>query len=96
MFREDILDLIAAEGADEFEVRSYEQDALNLCLLDLSDKHRSLLNLAYTPGVKIRDLARNEGATPEAFYMRLNRLRRSLMKCVEGKIPELKRNESPA
>ena len=43
------------------------------------------LSLAYTPGVKVKELAEQAGSTAAAFYMRLKRLRRQLMQCVEQK-----------
>ena len=86
VFREDILELMADEGVEELEVRNAENDALQNCLLELSEKQRQFVTLAYTPGVKVKDLAAEAGSTAAAFYMRLKRIRRKLMQCVESKI----------
>lgn len=86
VFREDVFDLIAEEGAEEHEQRAAEERALESCLEELPAKQRDFVTLAYTRGVKVVDLARRAGATPEAFYMRLNRIRRSLMQCIEGRL----------
>ncbi len=85
VFREDILELMADEGAEEIEVRSAEHDALELCLAELPEKQRKLVLLAHTPEVKVKQLAADAGSTAAAFYMKINRLRKTLLVCVEGK-----------
>lgn len=90
VFREDVLELMAGEAAEELRQRSTEQDALESCLLAMTEKQRRFVMLAYTPGVKIKELAEEAGSTPAAFYMRLKRLRRQLMKCVETKTLQTK------
>lgn len=86
VFREDILELMADEGSEEVEERQAEYEALESCLAEMPEKHRSLLVLAYTSGVKVKELAAEAGSTSAAFYMRLNRLRKQLMHCVEAKV----------
>lgn len=85
VFREDLFELLADEGAEEIEQRQREYEALETCLQALPEKHRQLLTLAYTPGVKVKELAEQAGSTSAAFYMRLNRLRRDLLRCMESK-----------
>tara|TARA_R110000850_G_scaffold91867_5_gene195325 strand:- start:276 stop:827 length:552 start_codon:yes stop_codon:yes gene_type:complete len=88
VFREDILELMADEGIEELDTRHNEHDALQSCLLELPEKQRRFVTLAYTPGVKVKDLAEEAGSTAAAFYMRLKRIRRQLMHCVESKIQQ--------
>jgi RNA polymerase sigma-70 factor (ECF subfamily) len=85
VFREDILELMADEGTEEIDSRQAEHEALESCLREMPEKQRRLLTLAYTPGVKVAELAKEAGSTAAAFYMRLSRLRRGLAKCVESK-----------
>ncbi|MEM8954626.1 MAG: sigma-70 family RNA polymerase sigma factor [Verrucomicrobiota bacterium] len=85
VFNEDILNLMADEGAEELPARQAEHDALESCLNEMPEKQRRLLTLAYTPGVKINELAKEAGASAASFYMRLSRLRRGLAKCIESK-----------
>lgn len=85
VFREDVLELMADEGAGEVEQRHAEHEALEACLLAMPEKQRRFLTLAYTPGVKIKQLAEEAGSSAAAFYMRLKRLRRQLMDCMEEK-----------
>ena len=85
VFREDILELMADEGAEEIDQRQEEYDALESCLAAMPEKSRQLLTLAYTPGVKVKELAAQAGSSSAAFYLRLNRLRKELMNCIESK-----------
>ena len=85
VFREDVLELMADEGVSELDGRQAEHDALQTCLLELPERQRKFVTLAYTPGVKVKDLAAEAGSTAAAFYMRLKRIRRQLMQCVESK-----------
>lgn len=85
VFREDVLELMAEEGAEEIDDRKAEHDALEGCLAAMPEKQRHFVTLAHTPGVKIKELAEQAGSTAAAFYMRLNRLRQQLLKCVESK-----------
>lgn len=85
VFREDILTLMADEGIEEVEEGRTGHDALAACLSEMPEKQKQFLLLAYTPGVKVKDMAREAGSTAAAFYMRLKRLRRQLMDCMDGK-----------
>lgn len=85
VFREDVLELMADEGAEELDNRAQEHEALEACLLAMPEKQRQFLTLAYTPGVKIKEMAKEAGASAASFYMRLKRLRRQLMQCMESK-----------
>ena len=85
VFREDVLELMADEGVEELDTRRSEHEALEACLMELPEKQRQLITLAYTPGVKVKELAEEAGSTAAAFYMRLKRMRRQLMECVESK-----------
>lgn len=85
VFREDVLELMVEEAAEEMEGRSAEHQALESCLLAMPEKQRKFVMLAYTPGVNVKEMAEEAGSTAAAFYMRLKRLRRQLMKCIESK-----------
>lgn len=85
VFREDVLELMAEEGAEEIDSRRAEHEALETCLSAMPEKQRKFVVLAYTPGVKVKTLAAEAGSSSAAFYMRLKRLRHQLMQCVESK-----------
>jgi RNA polymerase sigma-70 factor (ECF subfamily) len=92
VFREDVLELMADEGVEEIESRRVEHEALEACLLAMPEKQRRFITLAYTPGVKVKELAEEAGSTAAAFYMRLKRLRHQLMECVESKTQQHSEN----
>ena len=88
VFREDVFDLMADEGEEELDVRREEHSALEDCLAAMPEKQRQFVTLAYTPGVKVKEMAEEAGTSAAAFYMRLKRLRHQLMGCVENKISQ--------
>jgi RNA polymerase sigma-70 factor (ECF subfamily) len=88
VFREDVLELMADEGFEEVDSRRVEHEVLEQCLSAMPQKHRRFLMLAYTPGVKVKELAEEAGSSAAAFYMRLKRLRHQLMDCMEGKLQQ--------
>ena len=85
VFREDVLNLMADEGIEELDHCRSDHDALVECLAEMPEKQKKFVLLAYTPGVKVKELAEEAGSSAAAYYMRLKRLRRQLMICVEGK-----------
>lgn len=88
VFSEELMELMAEEGAEELDERNTEHRALEECLESMPDKQRQFLTLAYTPGVKTKELADAAGSTAAAFYMRLQRLRQQLLSCVESKLQQ--------
>jgi RNA polymerase sigma-70 factor (ECF subfamily) len=88
VFREDVMELMADEGMDEEDSRQQEHDALTICLAAMPEKQRRFLTLAYTPGIKVKEMAEEAGSTAAAFYMRLKRLRAQLLTCVESKLQQ--------
>ena len=89
VFREDVLELMADEGIEELDQRKSEHEALESCLQALPEKQRKLVTVAYTPGVRVKDVAEQAGSTAAAFYMRLKRIRQQLTECVETKLGSL-------
>lgn len=88
VFREDILSIMADEGVGEIEEGKAGHDALMECLSEMPEKQKQFVLLAYTPGVKVKEMAEEAGSSAAAFYMKLKRLRHRLMECVEGKSAE--------
>ena len=83
VFNEDLMVQLAEEGERETEDRKLENVALEGCLKKLPEGQREFVTLAYTPGVSTKELAEKAGAKPGSFYMRLNRIRKALLECVE-------------
>lgn len=83
VFREDLMAQLAEEAAEETEDRKMENAALEGCLKKLPTEQREFVTLAYTPGITTKELAEQAGVKPGSFYMRLNRIRKTLLDCVE-------------
>jgi RNA polymerase sigma-70 factor (ECF subfamily) len=58
--------------------------ALEQCLGKLSEKHRELVVLRYTPGKSLIDHAASIGTTAESLRVTLHRIRQSLKRCIEA------------
>tara|TARA_R110002096_G_scaffold11515_5_gene42341 strand:- start:787 stop:1320 length:534 start_codon:yes stop_codon:yes gene_type:complete len=87
-FNTELLELMADEAVDESEIRSQEYQALEGCLEKLPEKQRRWVTLAYTQGTSARDEAARLGVKEGAFYMRLNRIRASLLDCIQKSLKE--------
>ena len=86
VFRDNLMEMMADEYTEELDARQREHCALEQCLGALPEKQSELLRLAYTPGIKVKDLAEQWGASSASFYMRLSRLRKSLLRCIQSRI----------
>ena len=84
VFSEDLMALMADEAIEETEDRRQENQALEGCLEKLPSNQRELITLAYTPGFTTKELTEKAGVKPGAFYMRLNRIRQTLLSCIQS------------
>ena len=80
VFGEELISLLEAE-AEEAE-SDQEAVALQGCLKKLPKAQRELVEVAYAPGVRIDELARESGRTPMALYKALHRIRMALADCI--------------
>lgn len=80
-------DELVMKLADEYPVADplleTRRDALEECLGKLGDTERNLIYKRYSTGQSIRDLAHVEGKPVEKLYYSLEKIRASLMVCVE-------------
>jgi RNA polymerase sigma-70 factor (ECF subfamily) len=83
---EEVLELLADEGADEAEALEAERRALAHCLQRLEPAQRDLLERSYQPGVKLHEVAAQAGRSPEGFYKVVQRLRTLLLDCVQRRL----------
>jgi RNA polymerase sigma-70 factor (ECF subfamily) len=58
-------------------------DALEKCLQELSASHQELVERCYCRDEKPIELAEQLGIAPATLYMKLHRIRRALVECVE-------------
>lgn len=87
-FSEALMEVMADESARESEQRKREYDALEGCLEKLPEKQKKWITLAHTPGVSSKELAAEIGMKPGAFYMRLNRIRGTLLTCINRSLKQ--------
>lgn len=83
VFGEDLLSLLEAEAEVAAEQGDREERALQGCLKKLPKAQRELVEMAYAPGVRIDELAREAGRTPMALYKSLHRIRMALADCIQ-------------
>jgi RNA polymerase sigma-70 factor (ECF subfamily) len=77
------------------ESRQERLDALKGCMAKLNDTDRGLLMRCYTGGLRINEIAADEGKTANAIYAALHRIRCLLIECVRrtlaaGEHPQLR------
>jgi RNA polymerase sigma-70 factor, ECF subfamily len=85
-FSEELVQLLAEEGLEEFELMERQRTVLEKCLERLNETHRRLLQLSYGSGRTFCEIAEKTGYSVEAFYKVLQRLRAALLKCVEREL----------
>ncbi len=81
VFSDDIWGLLASEAADE-EFGEMRRQYLEKCLQKLDAASHALLMKIYSPGVVMREVAKQSGKGEQAFYKVVQRLRSTLLKCV--------------
>ncbi len=86
VFSGELLDMMADESMDEQSTREREHAALQECLLQLPAGQAKMIREAYAQGVKGTELAKDLGISAETFYMRMNRMRKKLLACVQERL----------
>lgn len=87
-FSEAMLDAIDETIADESDRLSQERSALSVCMNRLSNRDRFLVERVYCGGEKVAEIAANEGGSVGSLYVRLHRIRRSLLRCITRRLDE--------
>jgi len=80
---EDIVQLLADEGAEELPLRQRQLRALDQCIEKLPRERRELALAAYAKGTTIREIAVQLGRTEGSLYQLLARIRKELHRCME-------------
>lgn len=85
VFAEDVCDLLAddAVAADTQPIR---RKHLEKCLENLAPDKRDILLKVHSPGVVMREVAKQSGKSEQAFYKVIQRLRVVLLECVSKSI----------
>lgn len=83
VLNEDVIDKLAAmqfEEADYFESR---HDALAVCIENLRPRDKEMIRHRYDENMQVQELAERIGRSADAVYKSLNRIRTSLLACIE-------------
>ena len=83
-FGDDAMAVIAAQSAEMREHLDAQREALEECLGKLPAGQRMLVSTAYAPGMRIDQLATQQGRSAMALYKTLHRIRLALMECTRG------------
>jgi RNA polymerase sigma-70 factor, ECF subfamily len=83
VFSDDVFDLLADESLAESDALERHRLALDRCMEKLDANQKHLLRIAYTPGVKLHELAAQSGRSVQGFYKTIQRLRALLLECAE-------------
>ncbi len=81
VFSSDVWELLASEAAKE-DYSLLRRQYLEDCLKKLDATSRELLMKVYSPGVVMREVAKQSGKGEQAFYKVIQRLRSALLKCI--------------
>lgn len=60
-----------------------QEEALDGCLMKLPEDQREFVLQAYTQGTRIDQIAQQLGRTPMSLYKKLQRIRKTLLECVQ-------------
>lgn len=83
VFSEELLKILGEERAKDVAKTDPRHEALHICLQELDERSRKLLEAAYLESGSIGVLAEQLGRAPQTLYNKLNLLRRQLSGCVE-------------
>jgi RNA polymerase sigma-70 factor (ECF subfamily) len=79
-----VVDLLAQDAVERADLLESRRDALRRCLDKLPDKDRQLVRHCYSDSrVTFKSAAQELGRPANTVYKALNRIRKSLMQCIE-------------
>jgi RNA polymerase sigma-70 factor (ECF subfamily) len=80
---EDVIALLADEGAQELPLRQRQLQVLDQCVAKLPRERRELALAAYTKDTTIREMAAPLKRTEGSLYQLLARIRKELHRCMQ-------------
>lgn len=87
VFDNDIIVAMAGTVERIAETHSDRMDAMDKCLSELSAQNREVLTAHYVKGYKLREIAETQNRSLGAIKVSVMRLRQSLAKCIDQKLP---------
>ena len=89
-----VLGLLATEI--EQQGQNDRMSELHHCLQQLEVRQRQLVEQCYLESLGVKRVAESLGSSVDAIYMRLHRIRRSLLQCIESRLGELDQSTGEA
>lgn len=86
LFDQDTLDFLANRRTERAEELDYRREHLKDCMRKMPEKSRDVITGYYFREQTVEELSEQTGRTVEAIYKALQRIRKSLMKCIEAKL----------
>lgn len=88
VFDEELVARVAASYEGASSRLAEEREALQGCLQKLPADQRELVLAAYAKDARIDELARRQGRTPMSLYKLLQRLRQTLLDCIQRSLSQ--------
>lgn len=85
-FSSELVGLLADEGIELAESADQRLIALRVCLGELSDDHRKMLEQRYAGTHSVEDIAKQFDRSANSLSVTLHRLRHRLVKCIEARV----------
>ena len=87
-FSSDVIELLADDWDKRELEREAQSHALKNCVEKLAIKDRDILDQRYEGTHSLKDIAAKLQQSPNSLYKKLQRIRRSLFKCITQKLAE--------
>jgi RNA polymerase sigma-70 factor (ECF subfamily) len=84
LFGDDALAILAEQSEQMSHQLDAQHEALEECLGKLPADQNKLVRAAYAPGVRIDQLAAQQGRSAMALYKTLHRIRLALVECTRA------------
>ncbi len=89
IFSDDVLELIQTSTSEHSSELDDRMLALQECLKRLPEEQRSLIRRCYSGTNKIKEIASSLGLDAQNLYIRLQRIRKTLHRCVDRSTSQL-------
>jgi RNA polymerase sigma-70 factor (ECF subfamily) len=83
VFRDSVVEVLAASALSQLNRHEEERRAMEDCLAKLGESQRQLVLSVHSPGQSVTSIAKQTGQKARRLYYQLNVLRASLQQCVE-------------
>lgn len=86
VFREGVVERLAAVGMDGISDEQRQRSAVKKCLQSLPEDQQQLVLSIHLPGQSVAAIATETGQSARRLYSKLNAIRKQLLNCVQQKL----------